>query len=49
MDAARGSMTDSVGTRPANLPVVLPTKYEFVINLKTAKAFASKFPTSCWH
>jgi putative ABC transport system substrate-binding protein len=34
------------GANPADLPVELPTKFEFAVNLKTAKALNIELPTS---
>ena len=34
------------GAKPADMPVEQPTKFEFVVNLKTAKTLGIDVPTS---
>ena len=37
------------GAKPADLPIVQSIKFEFIVNLKTAKSWASKCQPCFWH
>ena len=46
--AAAADYVDRIarGAKPSDLPIDQPTKFEFVLNLKTAKALGLSTPTA---
>jgi putative ABC transport system substrate-binding protein len=44
--AAAGCSTPIGSAKPAEMPVQLPTRFEFVINLQTAKTLGMEIPAT---